>query len=69
MVDFLGDKNGKGIVEEFRKLLVQEAELFQSKGTRSFDDCLKFLLEEYAHAVAFLKNRLLIYPRVFLIRC
>jgi signal transduction histidine kinase len=53
------------IVEDFKKLLMHEAKMFFSKGKGSFDECLKFLLEEYAHVCAFLKNRNIVYPRPF----
>jgi hypothetical protein len=53
------------IVEDFKKLIMHEAKIFFSKGKGSFDKCVEFLLEEYAHACAFLKNRNIVYPMPF----
>jgi len=53
------------IVEDFKKLITHEAKMFFSKGKGSFDGCLEFLIEEYAHACAFLKNRNIVYPMPF----
>jgi len=63
--DFYGDENGNHVDPEFQKLLVEEANIFVSKDKGSFDDCLKFCLEEYAHTCAFLKDAIIIYPVPF----
>jgi hypothetical protein len=44
---------------------MHEAKMFFSKDKGSFDECLEFLLEEHAHACAFLKNRNIVYPMPF----
>jgi signal transduction histidine kinase len=54
------------MIKDFKKLIMHEAKTFFKKGKGSFDQCLEFLLEEYAHAAAFLKNRNIVYPMPFL---
>ncbi|MDR2724038.1 MAG: HAMP domain-containing histidine kinase [Holosporaceae bacterium] len=63
--DFAGDENGEGIVPEFRKILLEEIETFVSKGKGTHKECSNFLLEEYSHTCAFLKNTAVVYPRPF----
>lgn len=53
------------IVEDFKKLIIYKAEIFFPKSRGSFDEYLGFLLEEYVHACAFLKNINIIYPMPF----
>ncbi|GHU14023.1 hypothetical protein FACS189449_10130 [Alphaproteobacteria bacterium] len=66
MINFIGDKNGNGIIQDFKDATEKEVTLFISKGKGTFSNCLDFLLEEYAHACAFLKNTIIVYPKELL---
>jgi hypothetical protein len=62
MLDFAGDENGNGIVEEFRESVLSKAneEVMKSGGT--VFQSVSFILEECAYTCAFFKNINMIYP-------
>ncbi|MDR0677890.1 MAG: ATP-binding protein [Holosporaceae bacterium] len=62
VADFDGDGNQNGMVLEFRDILNTEAAVSHYKGNGSFEGCRDFLIEETAHACAFLQNTVIVYP-------
>ncbi|MDR1362316.1 MAG: HAMP domain-containing histidine kinase [Holosporaceae bacterium] len=65
VVDASGDKNGTGAIPEIKRLLEANVALKVAKNKGSATGCLNFLIEEYAHTCAFLKDAVVIYPQPF----
>ena len=60
--DFAGNENGVGTVQEFRDLIIKTAAIFSYKSNGVFSGCIDFLLEECAHACAYLSDKIVVYP-------
>lgn len=63
-MDFRGDKDGFGIVQEFRNSVLEEAGRF-AESQDQLDACVQFILEERAISCAFHKNTVIVYPIAF----
>ncbi|MDR2617216.1 MAG: hypothetical protein LBC22_05415, partial [Endomicrobium sp.] len=44
--DFIGDENGDGVIQDFRDLVLFEANKAASKGSGTLKQCIDFVLEE-----------------------
>ncbi|MDR3256841.1 MAG: GHKL domain-containing protein [Endomicrobium sp.] len=62
LLDYTGDENGNGLVQEFRDIVTMEAQNGSAKGKGTFEGCRDFILEECAHACAYLKDAVVAYP-------
>jgi signal transduction histidine kinase len=62
MLDFAGDENGLNINKEFRDQALQEAKMWTMKSGAELKQSLNFILEECAHACAFLNHTIITYP-------
>ncbi|GHT96979.1 hypothetical protein FACS1894122_15790 [Alphaproteobacteria bacterium] len=65
MVDFAGNPDGSGIVQDFRDMVISEAERAVAKKHGTLENCINFILEERALYCAFHKNAVIIYPISF----
>jgi signal transduction histidine kinase len=61
-IDFAGDEKGLNINKEFREKVLQEANLWTMKSGAELKQSLGFVLEECAHACAFLNSAVVAYP-------
>jgi hypothetical protein len=59
---YWGDKSGKGVVPEFRKLVEITARENEVKSNGTFDENVEFILEECAYADTFFNNQIIVYP-------
>jgi signal transduction histidine kinase len=59
---FAGDENGLNINKEFRDQVLQEAKMWTMKSGAELRQSLNFILEECAHACAFLNHTIIAYP-------
>ncbi|MDR2781317.1 MAG: GHKL domain-containing protein [Holosporaceae bacterium] len=63
IIDYAGNENGKGIVQEFRDLVVADSAIAAHKSGKNIQNCIDFMLEECAHACAnFRSPTNLVYP-------
>ena len=63
MIDYAGDKDGNGIVQEFRDLIIYDAAIASYKSNAPLENCIDFMLEECAHVCAsFYSTTNLTYP-------
>ena len=63
MIEFKGDAKGRGIVQDFRDLVIAEAAVAAYKDKKEIKDCVNFMLEECAHACATFNGSInLVYP-------
>jgi signal transduction histidine kinase len=52
MIEYKGNANGDGMVQDFRDLVIAEAAVAAYKSRKELKDCINFMLEECAHACA-----------------
>ena len=63
MIEYRGDKNGCGIVQDFRDSVIAEASVAAYKSKKELKDCINFMLEECAHACTTFNGTInLVYP-------
>ena len=63
MLDYAGDENGKGIVQEFRDLVIADSAVAAYKNNTPLENCIDFMLEECAHVCSnFYSTTNLVYP-------
>jgi hypothetical protein len=64
MIDYAGDRDGNGIVQEFRDLVIYDSAIASYKSNTSLESCIDFMLEECAHACMCFHNTAvnLVYP-------
>ena len=60
--DFIGDENGESVIQEFRELVLFEANKYADRGSGTLKQCLDFILEECAYTCAFFKGINMVYP-------
>ncbi len=61
-IAFAGDENGDGIIPEFRKIVLEEAEKAVLRANGTFSQSVSFILEECAYTCLYFKNSVIIYP-------
>ncbi|MDR2781316.1 MAG: hypothetical protein LBB21_02550 [Holosporaceae bacterium] len=63
MIDYSGDENGNGIIQEFRDLVIADSSIAANKSGKDLENCIDFMLEECAHTCANFKSPInLAYP-------
>ncbi|MDR2794414.1 MAG: hypothetical protein LBB12_01395, partial [Holosporaceae bacterium] len=62
-IDYAGDENGNGLVQEFRDLVIADASVIAYKYNKNLENCANFILEKCAYAYANFREIInLIYP-------
>jgi len=61
-IAFAGDENGNGIIPDFRKIVLEEAEKAVLRANGTFSQSVSFILEECAYTCLYFKNSVIIYP-------
>ncbi|MDR2617027.1 MAG: HAMP domain-containing histidine kinase [Endomicrobium sp.] len=63
MIEYKGDENGHGIVQDFRDLVIAEAAVAAYKNKKEIKDCVNVMIEECAQACATFNGTInLVYP-------